>query len=87
MAGDKKVLDSEFNRLVEFVEKTIVKESTVAKANENKPHNRYVDIGKITTREHLVSGQRTCHPQQILYYFNMGLNASSISRTPFQTHL
>ena len=49
LAGDKKLLDSEFNRLVEFVEKNIVKESTVAKEKENKPHNRYVDIGRNCT--------------------------------------
>ena len=46
LAGDKKLLESEFNRLVEFVEKNIVKESTVANAKEKKPHNRYIDIGK-----------------------------------------
>ena len=46
LAGDKKLLGSEFNHLVDFVEKNIVKESTVAKATENKPHNRYVDMGK-----------------------------------------
>ena len=49
LAGDKKLLDSEFNWLVEFVEKTIDKESTVAKETENKPHNRYVDIGNKST--------------------------------------
>ena len=46
LVGDKKLLGSEFNHLVDFVEKNIVKESTVAKATENKPHNRYVDMGK-----------------------------------------
>ena len=46
LAGDNKLLGSEFNHLVDFVEKNIVKESTVAKTTENKPHNRYVDMGK-----------------------------------------
>jgi protein tyrosine phosphatase len=49
LAGDKKLLDSEFNRLVDYAEKNIVKESTVAKEKENKPHNRYVDIGRNCT--------------------------------------
>ena len=46
LARDKKLLNSEFNHMVEFVEKNIVKESTVANTKENKPHNRYVDMGK-----------------------------------------
>ena len=49
LAGDKKLLGSEFNHLMDFVEKNIVKESTVAKLTENKPHNRYVDMGKTFT--------------------------------------
>ena len=46
LAGDKKLLNSEFNHMVEFVEKNIVKESIVANIKENKPHNRYKDMGK-----------------------------------------
>ena len=46
LAGDKKLLGSEFNHLVDFVEKNIVKESTEAKSTKNKSHNRYVDMGK-----------------------------------------
>ena len=46
LALNKELLDSEFNRLEDFVEKNIIKESTEAKAEKNKPYNRYLDIGK-----------------------------------------
>ena len=41
------LLNNEFFRLGEYVKENVVKEVTVAKMEENKPHNRYVDIGRV----------------------------------------
>ena len=50
MANDKVLLKSEFFRLEEFVKENIMKETTVAKLEENKAHNRYLDIGMYLQR-------------------------------------
>ena len=46
MAGDTEQLNIEFNCLGEFVKETVIKESTVARLQENKTQNRYKDIGE-----------------------------------------
>ena len=46
MAGDTEQLNIEFSRLEEFVKETVIKESTVARLQGNKTHNRYKDIGE-----------------------------------------
>ena len=45
LAQDEVQLKSEYSRLEEFVKENIIKETTVAKLEENKAHNRYLDIG------------------------------------------
>ena len=45
LAQDEVLLKSEYSRLEEFVKENIIKETTVAKLEENKAHNRYLDIG------------------------------------------
>ena len=46
LAGDKEALEKEFASLEQFVAETIKKGTMVAQREENKPHNRYNDIGK-----------------------------------------
>ena len=45
LAGDKEALEKEFASLEQFVAETIKKGTMVAQREENKPHNRYNDIG------------------------------------------
>ena len=45
LAANTELLDSEFERLGKFVKENVVKESEVAAREENKAHNRYLDIG------------------------------------------
>ena len=54
LAANTKLLDSEFERLGKFVKENVVKESEVAAREENKPHNRYLDIGNCEMRLVLV---------------------------------
>ena len=50
LAANTKLLDSEFESLGSFVKENVVKESEVAAREENKPHNRYLDIGDYQMR-------------------------------------
>ena len=45
LADDREALNKEFASLEMFVEETVVKGTMVAHRAENKPHNRYNDIG------------------------------------------
>ena len=45
LAQDEVLLKSEYTRLEEFVKENIIKDTNVAKLEENKAHNRYLDIG------------------------------------------
>jgi hypothetical protein len=46
LAGRKEQLAAEFARLGGIVQRTVRQEAEVARRPENKPHNRYVDIGQ-----------------------------------------
>ena len=45
LAGKIGVLDAEYRSMLEYVKKNINKPKTVAKLDENRDHNRYIDIG------------------------------------------
>ena len=45
LANNEVVLMREYSRLEEYVKENITNETTVAKLEENKAHNRYLDIG------------------------------------------
>ena len=46
VAENTEFLENEYNRVLEFVRQNIKKETTVAKQEQHKDHNRYTDIGK-----------------------------------------
>jgi hypothetical protein len=46
LAGRKEELTKEFEDLVEYVSQQVNKTSSVARQEENKPHNRYLDNGR-----------------------------------------
>ena len=45
LAGKTGALDAEYRSLLDYVKKNINKPKTVAKLDENRDHNRYIDIG------------------------------------------
>ena len=49
VAEDEEALDNEYDRIGDYVEEHIHKVSSVARMEENKPHNRYTDIGEKTS--------------------------------------
>ena len=46
MAGAKCKLDEEFKLMANYVRINFKKECKVGRLEKNKPHNRYLDIGK-----------------------------------------
>ena len=42
----EEMLEEEFKQLEEFVQKTIVEETTVAGLKQNQPHNKQTSIGE-----------------------------------------
>ena len=46
VAENTEFLENEYNSVLEFVRQNIKKETTVAKQEQHKDHNRYTDIGK-----------------------------------------
>jgi hypothetical protein len=51
LAESRELLEDEFVRLGEFVKMHVVKESEVANREENRLHNRYIDIGRKHTQQ------------------------------------
>ena len=47
LAGRKVELEEEFSRMEEWVKMEVKDLITVAGLEENKPHNRYIDIGRL----------------------------------------
>ena len=46
MAGKSAELEKEFKMMSEHVKEKILKKSNISSSEKNKPHNRYLDIGK-----------------------------------------
>ena len=53
MAGRKDKLEEEFKLIANHTRVNVKKESKVGRLEKNKPHNRYVDIGKYSHNDNI----------------------------------